>query len=151
MTEETQYASEDDLGPDEDVTTVSLPELKKAVRVRRLGTRDMTQLSLLPNLLGEPDDAVDPNGLLENIDWWARLAHVSVIKSEKPGEPVKCESCGLSHPPVLWSLTRTKRLRTADLIAIANEAIDALTIETVRPLSQENTPSDSPELVTSGG
>lgn len=164
MADEKVYATADDLGTEDGTEEITLPNLGKTVCVRMLGTDEMTGLTYLPDLAGfgelaaqvrsnAPEDIdIDLSKfIVGEIKYQAHAAHVAVVP---PGgalaDPVECESCGLEHPPSLWTQRKTRRLHREDLAAICEIAFRARVVERVLPLSPDETESASPEPVSSG-
>lgn len=158
-TQEREFATEEDLGPDEAFNEVHLPVLGKWVNVRILGTPEITELTYLPDLVGygrlarqfvdNPDDVDSSEFIVQQMKYNARVAHLAVVKA-KEGLPIPCEQCGMVHPPSLWSMKQAERLQHSDLSIIVEAAVGVQALMRVRPFSTAETQKDSPEPVSSG-
>jgi hypothetical protein len=152
-----EYARSDDLGQDADHVDVTLPNLKRVVKVRYLGTPEVTRLQFLPDLFGfaemvakfnvaEPggeDDKLDMGAFLaENYRYQAHVAHLAVMDPDAENAVELCSVCDFEHPPSLWSPRQTERLHHADLDAITVVALRSSMAEVrgLRPFSTAETP-----------
>lgn len=166
------FASPDDYGDDKPFEVIKLPIKSKLVRVRQLDTPEIVSLSMLPDLAGvaelsrrllAPDDDDDPlppdfsieTLLVDNYSYLGHVVHRAVLASDDL-RIVHCGSCSaqggvsIKHPRSLWTLRQARRLHPDDMDAISSIALRVAAMRLVRPFSQAQPGSDTPESASHG-
>lgn len=149
-----------------------LPVLGKKVRIRRIGALEGAELAYIPEfarfgeLMSEliiasrgpqDDDSDDPSNIekrkeleVERTRYGVMMTHVSVMDPRADPEPVKCDDCGLEHPPSLWTKVRCEQVHHQDLAYITRVADREDEIERVVPFSEAGAPPDTPPSANTG-
>lgn len=162
-----EWASAEDWAGDRDWEETILPAAQKRVRIRYLSTPEVTQLAVLPDLVGfsqmaaklqdsdeDERQKVDTAKLVvEEKRYQARAAHVAIMAhGNRPSmKEVPCSECGpeYPHPKALLSHKQAERLHPHDLAHVTLIAVQASSLGAVRPFSKAGTHPASPVPVSS--
>jgi hypothetical protein len=141
-----------------------LPSNGRRVRVRLVATPELTEMAMLPDLLGFTHLAtqlgsseaaerakVDTRKLaVESKRYEARLAHRVVLDPHREVPPPEaCQDCSyldddgtdvvISHPPGMLTVAQAERLHSRDLKHVALVAVRAERLAALHPFSEAPT------------
>ena len=167
--EEDLWASGNDL-PSEPFVDAKLPIMGKMVRIRFLSNAEATGLGVLPDLArfsqliaASVIDTEEPRTdeaqqrqmvelIAEKSHYMELVAHLCVMDLDG-GEGTDCCNAAIDiapHPKSLWTRDQVTMLEGADLQFITNVAERTVILESVRPLSQGLTESDTEPPANTG-
>lgn len=151
------WATADLLGADEPWAETQLPILQQWVKVRYLGTEDISPLQYLPDYVGfielclklagsrQEQESVNPIELeQETIRYQAHIAHLAMLDPsiQTLDDTIECDDCAapdqpsVIHPRTLLSVKQARRLPSPDLEHVADIALQADRVLRMRPFSE---------------
>lgn len=173
---EPEWASSEDI-PSVPYKDITLPIMNKRVRVRFLGNTEAASLAVLPDLarfgelmaekLMSGDVTESPEKmaketmqvLVEKTKYMTLLAHLCTMHPDGGDSPGPSDDAGhccsvsreiSSHPRSLWTMEQVQILDEPDLDTINRVAERIEMVELVRPLSQDDSASDTEPSASTG-